>query len=517
MVNQRKVLIVGAGPTGLMMGALLHEYGIPFDIIDKKEGPSVHSKALGIQPRSLELLDRLGLAETFIEQGTQVSKVFFHSKKRIIGHVNFTGLNTPYPYILSLPQSKSEEILIDHLEKRGVEVEWKTEYQGKGEYDYLIGCDGPKSFVREMAGLSFKGKEFKSRFALADFHIKRGIDPHLFHLFFVSEGALGLIPLGGDRMRLVVSNTDPDDPLDLESFTHIVKARTGHDIEFDDLEWASHFYTHFRKAESLRKGSVFLLGDAAHVHSPIGGQGMNTGWQDAANLAWKLSFVIKGQAKPSLLDTFNEERLTIAKRLLDWTHGMTELATLKGAASKIRNGVLSYLLKRVSFQNMLKRRISQLDINYRFSSLAIEKRPTVLTTPFSKKRRLFALGPRAGDRALDAPIKVEGEMEIASLFALQRKVPMLLLIFSTDELTPSELTTYRSTLPACITPYLVVDEGMDDLKENWQDGIVIDEMKSLRKHYGGHGACVVLIRPDGYIAFRSMGLTSVPSESLGLL
>jgi 2-polyprenyl-6-methoxyphenol hydroxylase-like FAD-dependent oxidoreductase len=319
------ILIVGAGPVGLTMAAHLRAHGLAPRIIDKAPHASETSKALVLWPRSLEMLDDLGLVDRFLADGRTPNTMRLYGTGHLLLDFTLgTGVEgTAYPKPLILPQSETERLLTEHLREVGVAVERPVELarfaeRGDGvdatlrhadgreedvRCDYLLGCDGAHSAVRHGLGLEFTGKADPNDFLLADCRVD-GLPSDAISLFWHPEGALAFFPFGDGRCRIIadlgVSEGDgkPRDP-SLEQVQAIVDDRGPDGVKLSDPHWLAGFRINERKVAGYRKGRCFLAGDAAHIHSPAGGQGMNTGMQDTWNLAWKLSLVQAGRAKAS--------------------------------------------------------------------------------------------------------------------------------------------------------------------------------------------------------------------------
>ncbi|GAB5412163.1 MAG: FAD-dependent monooxygenase [Chlamydiales bacterium] len=515
---QSKILIVGAGPTGLMMGILLAREGIPFRIIEQKTARAPHSRALAVQTRTLELLQDLHLLDQFMSGGQEMREVTFHTRKKQIGHFTLEGVASPYSFALIHPQERTEKILEKHLISRGIKVERGVALreisadghviigEEKLHYQYILGCDGGHSFIRGKLQIPFVGSDRPELFALADLKVQGPIDPGAMSGFFAFDGIVGFIPMPEGYMRLVASNMKERKELDLSTLTKLVKQRSNRHFILSDIKWTSYFTTHFRHSATMRKNNIFLLGDAAHIHSPVGGQGMNTGLQDSYNLAWKLARVIRGEAKSELLETYEEERMQVAESLLRWTSQMTKLVTLqKNLFLFLRNTLLSYLFKRKFFQKKLRAWMTQTRINYRESSLSRENKPTFFSALFNRKRREFCLGPHAGDRALDAEITLLNEPAISTLYETLSGTKFVLLIFASKRLRPKLLTELREVIPQDFVTYLIASDEQHPLIEPWNGKVILDRTALLRKTYGVSHSSLYLIRPDNYIAYRSYG------------
>jgi 2-polyprenyl-6-methoxyphenol hydroxylase-like FAD-dependent oxidoreductase len=340
-----QVLIVGAGPTGLMAANQLMRFGIDFIIIDHKSGPTKESRAIVLTAKSLELYQQMGLSDHILKHGTYIHSfnLFSEGKRKAEIKLGEIGKGqSEFSYLVAFEQSKNEELLTQQLVKNGKSPLWEHEFIKLLEYtkeisalvknkdgeltitaQYLIGCDGAKSPVRHQLNFSFKGGTYDHKFFVADVVLdwKLGYDKLL-----ISPGKrdfVGFIPLYGDRSYRVLG-TMPLEYADKEDITFAdiedtIKKILQYPVKFEKVNWFSMYKLHHRGVDHFKQGKVFLAGDSAHIHSPAGGQGMNTGLQDAYNLCWKLAFVLKKQAKEDLLETYNEERLPFAKFLLNFT------------------------------------------------------------------------------------------------------------------------------------------------------------------------------------------------------
>ncbi|MBX3439376.1 MAG: FAD-dependent monooxygenase, partial [Planctomycetaceae bacterium] len=345
----KPVLIVGAGPVGLTMAVELTRYGVPVRIIDKTASRTDKSKALAVWSRTLELLERSRCADAFVAAGLKASAVNIFSGSEAVATVSFGDLDTPYSFALMLPQSETERLLEQQLESLGNRVERRVELTGFNEggatvlgtlrhadgseesveAEWLIGCDGAHSSVRHLLGLEFLGDTLPSEFILADVHATGLTAPDdTLAAFWHHEGAVIFFPIAPGRYRVIadVGHEPRHDPT-LAEVQSILDRRGPGGVTLSDPIWLAGFGINERMVKQYRHGRVFLAGDAAHIHSPAGGQGMNTGMQDAFNLAWKLALVVEGVAPPDLLDSYSAERSPIAKHVLSQTGRLTRVAT----------------------------------------------------------------------------------------------------------------------------------------------------------------------------------------------
>jgi 2-polyprenyl-6-methoxyphenol hydroxylase-like FAD-dependent oxidoreductase len=386
------VLIVGAGPVGLTLACELTRYKVPVRIIDKAPQRTDKSKALVLWSRTLELLDRGDAgAATFVEAGFKVHGVnIVAAGGAVVGHVSMDSVASPYNYALMLPQSDTERLLEERLERLGASVERSTEAvtlkigadgteatlrdaDGREETvhaDWLAGCDGAHSIVRHTLGAPFSGETMPSDWILADTHMKGYPFPDTeVTVYWAREGVLSIFPIAPGRYR-IIANIPPsggDHPRDptLEEAAAIVEQRGPRGVSLFDPIWLSGFRINARKVASYRAGRVFLTGDAAHVHSPAGGEGMNTGMQDAFNLAWKLALAIHGTCGESLLDTYSPERSGVGDEVLKNTSRLTAVGTLHNPiAEELRNIVGRVALGLAPVQHAVVDNMSQVSVGY---------------------------------------------------------------------------------------------------------------------------------------------------------
>ena len=395
-LTRSDVLIAGAGPTGLVLALWLSKLGVGVRIVDGSAEPGTTSRALAVQARTLELYEQLDLAAAVVERGHRVPAINLWARGERAARLDFATIGerlTRYCFLEIFPQDQHERLLLERLQSLGVTVQRRTELLGFSDDGagitarlrgpdgaeercaarYLAGCDGARSLVRQTLGTGFEGGTYRQVFYVADID---GSGPPVdgeLHVDLDEADFLAVFPLAGaGRARLVGSVRDERAaPADGLTFAD-VSGRALHNLRLGirRVNWFSTYHVHHRVTDCFSRGRAFLLGDAAHIHSPVGGQGMNTGIGDAVNLAWKLAAVLGGQAPASLLDSYDAERRRFARRLVATTDRVFTFATAEGRlADVIRTRIAPPLLSRLAAfepaREFLFRTVSQLMLNYR--------------------------------------------------------------------------------------------------------------------------------------------------------
>jgi 2-polyprenyl-6-methoxyphenol hydroxylase-like FAD-dependent oxidoreductase len=367
-----EVAIVGAGPTGLALAVTLASAGVEFVIVDRLAEGRNTSRAAVVHARTLEVLDDLGASAELIARGIPVTRFAVRDGSRRLLTVPFDGLPTPHPYTLMVPQYETEAVLLDRLRELGGDVHrpWEVDTIVQGDDGvtltmstgetlgarYAVGADGMDSVVRQRAGIGFSGSAYAESFVLADVAMRWAPGREEVSLIFAAAGLTVVAPLPGGRYRVVATVDDAPPSPDLAFVQRLLDDRAPGRAEVSSLAWSSRFRVHHRVAEQYRAGRLLLAGDAAHVHSPAGGQGMNTGIQDAYAL---------GQAFAThRLDDYEAQRRPVAQRVVAFTDRMTRIATTRnGAVRLVRNTVLPLLGRSPSFRRRLATELAEL--NYR--------------------------------------------------------------------------------------------------------------------------------------------------------
>ncbi|HYI01818.1 FAD-dependent monooxygenase [Hyalangium sp.] len=524
-----EVLIAGAGPTGLTLAVCLERYGIQVRLVDRLDGPSPLSRALAVQARTLEVFDDLGFAAAALSRGQRVEGANMVARNGRQAHLSlggFAGLESHYPFILVLPQDATEALLTEQLTARGCKVEWGVELEGHRAVEgaveatlrhkdgrqktvrarWLVGCDGARSQVRKAAGIPFEGETYEDVCMLGDVHVDWSLKPGEIYLMPSERGVMAAFPMPGEsRFRLVtIIPRDMAPPGDtptptLEQFHEVVSRMAPVPTRLSEPRWTSGYRLHRRGVPRYREGRVLLAGDAAHIHSPAGGQGMNTGIQDAYNLAWKLALVLQGRASESLVDTYGTEREPVGRKLLEGTDRMFGFAAAKGPVARFARKhlapLLAPILSRPGLQRRVVRFISQLYLRYRHSPLSTE---TVRGAEGPSAP--LAQGPAPGERVPEVPIAGEG---ITRLYeALRGPSHVLLLFQGLDVPAPFEellrlARTLESSYAGWLRAWVVTPEA-----QRAGAGVLVDVQGHAHQRFGAGAPCAYLIRPDKYVGCR---------------
>jgi 2-polyprenyl-6-methoxyphenol hydroxylase-like FAD-dependent oxidoreductase len=511
--NETEVLIVGAGPAGLMMACQLAIQGIRFRIIDKKEQPTTHSGALIIQARSIEIFDQMGIAQKFINEGIIANhiNILFNGKqlnKLSIKNIG-SGLSK-FPYLLLVKQAKTEEILTDFINVRGYYIERGIEllnlYQDLNgvtsllknldgsiesiKTPYLIAADGGKSIIRQQLHIPFIGKVHNKSLFIIDCKTDLKSSEDDIFISVTNNSISGFFPMSDGKWRIdgtISKELKQKETLTFDDVEEHFSERTRMDTTLYNPEWFSVFHSHQHHAATFQKERCFLIGDAAHIHSPVGAQGMNTGLQDAFNLSWKLAFVLKGKADQALLDTFTSERLPVAKNTAQTTDHIFNLLASETVFNKtFRRYFFPFIIKTLSpvieRENLISRylfkSVSQTGIHYRESILS--RKPSINFLPSQSLRpgdRLPFI--RFNEKGNEVNFQEKVKATVFHLFIFSRNLP--------SEYHIKKLERYRNAL----TFEIILQTEFNKKK-----------FKSLGIKKKGF----LLVRPDLYIAFQTEAL-----------
>lgn len=499
MSGQLPVLIVGAGPSGLAMACAFAHLKVPYRIVDKNSSPVSTSNAVWLQPRTLEFFNMLGAADAFLKKGNRCRGMSLQAGGKPLGRIPFDQNASPYPFVLMLPQKLTEKMLIEHLSQLGGTVERSVTVtdlsetpdhmlvtmqssQGKTEtlpVSWVVACDGSSGVVRDLCGVAYQGTQLPGQFVVADAKMDSFLPQDELHVFFRKETLCAVFPLGSQHYR-ISANLHQSHPrkifTDIE-VREIVAERTDGNYNVAEISWISPFWAQSRLIDQMRQGRVFFIGDAAHTHSPAGGQGLNAGIQDAANLAFKLGLVMHGNADIALLDTYHLERHPVISRTVTQAEHFTRIVQSKISLRKQWNELIAPSPETMPAE--IGRQITQLGVCYTDSPV------------IDFARRADAGVPQSGVCAPD--IRAQGGLVYKAL----RDMRHLVLIFTGTD----DLPAWRTLQQALEKKYAdlvrvlrVVQGGLTDA------GVLADPDGSLHTLYGVKTAALYVIRPDGHIA-----------------
>ncbi|PHR68543.1 FAD-dependent monooxygenase [Alcanivorax sp.] len=517
------MLIVGAGPTGLALGIGLRRHGIHCCIIDRLAAPSPYSRALGLHARSLEIFEALDVLAPIRKASRRLKAVSVYGDKGFLFELDLTALKAPYPWVLSCPQSEVEAVLIDRYRMLGGELIRSAELldfrqDGSGvqarirqgaevqtfNAELLVGADGVGSTVREQLGIGFKGVDYSEHFLLADVPWDAPWSNDRSHGFLREEGLLLALPLPKGWRLIMASRETPETPLSLAPFSERLTSILGDVPDLGEPRWLSQFSVQRRLAQHYRRNRVFLAGDAAHVQSPLGAQGMNTGLADAFNLSWKLAFYLKGFGQGALLDSYEQERRPVAEKMLYGVDMLSRASLVKlPMLRRSRDSLLKLAGSRRNISSRLLRTASQLDVHYRNS-------PLVTCGPEADVGWRHQ-GPLPGDRLPDAALKSVRTGHLHQLHGLLRKpVHHLLLQLSESPEHNERLVMYALSdrlgqeyrERVHLTVIAAQATADEDVPREGTTRIWRDHEGEFASAFGDQGR-LWLMRPDGHLAYRA--------------
>lgn len=528
MSTNASILIIGAGPTGMVLAVDLARRGIIPRVIDADSPDTKESRAVAIVARSLEMLDDLGLAETAIDRGIPLRALNFHEGDSLLAEMDLTAIDSPFPMDLCIPQWETVGLLRTRAEALGVQIEWNTRLStldtnnhgtvaelispdGTERYrtDWLIGCDGAHSTVRRALGIGRKTSDLRRGFILGDVNADWDLVRDRFHAFFGKTGLVAVFPMPGGFWRILASTPDDQPPKSpgLGDFAHYVGLQTPLDSNLSDLQWSSSFVAREGLAERYRVGRVLLAGDAAHSHSPVAGQGMNTGMQDAYNLAWKLGLVATGKADQSLIDSYAAERRPVAESVIQATSTTTRVVTSRTTPfRRARNEGLRMLGRLNSVQRRMSIALGEYAINYRDSDLVVDRWSGSKPRAWSDNPDT---GPHAGDLVRDAYL--ESRDGPVALRHLLQGTEHHLIVFAADTSDPDTLNGWEAAARDAIGDLGQVHIVTRVHFHNGAEGTgLVDRRNEAHDRYGARRPSLYLVRPDKYIAYRDDNINFTP-------
>lgn len=511
------VAVVGAGPVGLVAAAELARRGVRVRVLDRQPGPVEHSNAAVLHVRTLELLEAMGMAERVVPLSYPLEYVSLHAFGRALGGIRLYGLDGPYAGPRTLGQAAVERVLIERLAELGVTIERASEVVALAQDEagvqltvrdaeghlsalaarYVVGCDGARSTVREALGIAFTGERHEGfEFLHADCTLKWTYPSGRAYTFVAKDRFLALFPFDHDGAYRVLAAGPTGaaaGPPTLAELEAVLRSLADPDATLAEARWLARWQVGQCLAERFRQGRVFLAGDAAHTHVPVGGQGMNIGIQDAVNLAWKLAAVVTGRGPSALLDTYESERRPIAEEVLRHTdrgfHLMVQPSDFAGFALKLFG---SSVVALESVQERLRRLLGEVSYGYRASALAEDLGGTI--------------GPIAGERVIDGIVVRAADRRTMRLLQVLTGPDWQLLAFAGVEGAPpgsALLDTARQAVERFGPRLQAVLVTPGAAPADWPGPVLHDRERLIHDRYGVRQGALYLMRPDWYVGFRA--------------
>jgi 3-(3-hydroxy-phenyl)propionate hydroxylase len=527
------ILILGAGPVGLTLANELARRDVRPVVVDKAPSIREVSKALILHVRTQEALSRVGILGNAQSEAQPLTEVVVNAYGKFVGSWDLDDIDSPFPHPLILGQNRTQHLLLEALEARGTGVAWNTEAialeagidhslatinaAGSGERHirarYVVGCEGSNSVVRKTAGFRFEGERYSGeQFIQADCRIHWALPKGRSYLFLTSVGYLMMIEMPRGVVRIFISLPDADSagsvaaaqqPGAVESMTeqptleevaHHLSRLSGFACDLSDPIWLARYRTSHRYADRFQKGPLFVAGDAGHVHVPIGGQGMNTGIQDAFNLGWKLAGVLKGELHETVLESYNAERHPVAEGLIRGTdfayRGILHPSEMRQRAARM---IGPFLIRNSHVQGFMRETLEELSITYPNSSMNLDLGG--------------AKGPAPGERMLEAPLVRAADQATTSIWAEAPNDAWALLIFAgaaLDQVVLRDLAAeVRRRYGARIRPIVITTSATAPAEWETVDGVMLDVLMHAHDRYGVNGSALYLLRPDTVVAARA--------------
>lgn len=524
------VLIVGAGPTGLTAALELARRGITFRLIEKSAQRSPYSKALALHARTLEILELQSakLADACVREGYTSPGANLSAGGDAIT-VDFSRLDTSYPYLLFLPQAKTEELLEGHLNEQGQAIEREVELKAlmqdtddvivqlqhtDGQTEeiharYVLGCDGAHSAVRHAVGLPFIGKGYPWTAFLADVKIDGEVANKGMTQFSNERGLALLFPFQDGYSRVITvdtayQNSSAHEELTLDELQDSVNAIIPMSARLYEPRWMTRWTAQLRQVPRYRVGRVFVAGDATHIHSPAGGQGLNTGMQDGYNLAWKLALVLRGNAPESLLDSYQAERHPVGQQVLRTSDLLLRTTLLpNNFVREGRNFIVKTLVPLPLLQHMISENLSGLGINYRHAHHRSQRLKLL------PGQQALQTGDRTPDLELKPAVLTAETSTSVRLYDLFRQAPYSLFIEVAPEHFEQDRQQINNLLDSVkqfagqmLKSFVVFEQGAEAVARNLDATTLIDFKQQFRHKLGTQHGSVLLVRPDGYLALH---------------
>ncbi|WP_123029132.1 FAD-dependent monooxygenase [Mycolicibacterium stellerae] len=492
------VIVVGAGPVGLVAACELVRRGVAVRIIDKLAEPTNESRAIAVMSRSLDMFDRMGIVDDLVATGVKSTNMRMLSGGQQLFQVRFGGVDSAFPYSLLTAQTETERVLTERLGQLGVAVDRGIELVELTQDDdvvsltlrhadgsteavttsWVVGADGAHSTVRHLVGTKLQGSFKGELFILGDCDAEHDMDAESMYTVFSPEGTVIAMPMRAGRARLMAQIHDaPGTPLNLhpaqDDLQRILDERVG-GITITHSHWLTCFEIHHGQVSAYRHGRVFLAGDAAHIHSPAGGQGMNTGMQDAFNLSWKLAAVVHGEGGQTLLDSYHAERHPVAEKVIGFTTNLTKAGTLRGGARVVRNAILRVVGNIPAVGEKMASIVEEIEVGYQGSPL--------VRRDHSPHARIAAGHhvPHISDTQL--------HKEISTLCGADNPGHTVLTVTAGK---PAPAAGPAGQVQVLITS--------DDLPVGGYDAVIADPDGVVAQRYGLRDGGRVVVRPDGYI------------------
>lgn len=520
------VLIIGAGPTGLLLACELARYHVPFRIIDKKTQVAHSANATLIQTRTLEIFDQINLAKPFLQIGYPVTAINIYTKGKLTVTVPLNHIYSIFPFVLMLPQYETERLLTERLNQlhqkveKGVELIQVEQHNqrvtatlkhadGKIEKvtsDWLVGCDGANSTVRNQCGMAFPGEDIAEQFMVADVVMASSLPKNEIHIFidkgreFADKATLFACFPWGEKNYRIGGNLYQD--AERQFFTEkevkaLVNERAHGEYVAEQVSWISPFWIHSKIVANMRHGSIFLAGDAAHIHSPIGGQGMNSGLQDAFNLAWKLAYVINNKAPASLLDSYQAERHPVMNEIVNQTEYFTKTALFnKSFFSQLKKFGQKASRSKDRVLQKMGTQIAQVNIRYQSSPV------------IDYHDRISGNAPKQGEHAPN--VKLDSGCFYDYLHGTEYNA----LLFTGEKSGKVKLIKLKKiqhwlekNYAGKIKVHVIALE-----KTNQHPHTILDVAGKIHARYQVKAPIFYLLRPDNYIAYCSKKLEFDPLQ-----